>query len=91
MSAGAIKKKRAVDWPHKFAPGTSNSIDSDKIDLPQFVASFLAMIKPYDIAKKCAMLDYLELLMLKASSYSWSRVHSFHLHIAKQIKLWRLE
>ena len=91
VSAGAIRKKRAVDWPHEFAPGTSNSIDSDKIDLPQFVAGFLAMIKTYDIAKKCAMLDYLELLMLKASSYSWSSVRSFHSHIAKQIELWRLE
>ena len=57
VSAGAIRKKRAVDWPHEFAPGTSNSIDSDKIDLPQFVAGFLAMIKTYDIAKKCVMLD----------------------------------
>ena len=91
MSAGAIRKKRAVDWPHEFAPGTSNSIDSDKIDLPQFVAGFLAMIKTYDIPKKCAMLDYLVLLMLKASSYSWSSVRSFHSHIAKQIELWRLE
>ena len=37
------------------------------------------------------MLDYLELLMLKASSYSWSSVRSFHSHITRQIELWRLE
>ena len=85
------RKKRAIDWPHEFAPGTSNSIDYDKLELPQFVAGFLAMIKPYDTAKKSAMLDYLELLMLKASSYSWSSVRAFHSHIAKQIELWRLE
>lgn len=85
------KKKRAIDWPHEFAPGTSNPIDYDKLELPQFVTGFLAMIKPYDMAKKSAMLDYLELLMLKASSYSWSSVRAFHSHIARQIELWRLE
>ena len=64
------RKKGAVDWPHEFAPGNSNSIDYDKLELPQLVAGFLAMIKPYDPAKKSAMLNYLELLMPKASSYS---------------------
>lgn len=85
------KKKRTIDWPHEFAPGTSNSIDYNKLELPQFVTGFLAMIKPYDMAKKSAMLDYLELLMLKASSYSWSSVRAFHSHIARQIELLRLE
>ena len=90
-SVEKTRKKRAIDWPHEFAPGTSNSIDYDKLELPQFVAGFLAMIKPYDTSKKSAMLDYLELLMLKASSYSWSSVRAFHSHIARQIELWRLE
>ena len=49
------------------------------------------MIKSYDIAKKSAILDYLKLLMLKASSYSWSSVPSFHSHITRQIELCRLE
>ena len=85
------RKKHAIDWPHEFAPGTSNPIDYDKLELLQLVTGFLAMIKPYDMAKKSAMLDYLELLMLKASSYSWSSVRAFHSHIARQIELWRLE
>lgn len=37
------------------------------------------------------MLDYLELLMLKPSSYSWPSVRAFHLHPAKQIELCHLE
>lgn len=90
-SVEKTRKKRAIDWPHEFAPGNSNSVDYDKLELPQFVAGFLAMIKPYDTAKKSSMLNYLELLMLKASSYSWSSVRAFHSHIARQIELWRLE
>ena len=45
------------------------------------------MIKSYDAPLKSAMLDLLELLMAKASSYSWSSVRSFHGHIAKQVEL----
>ena len=49
------------------------------------------MIKSYNAPLKSAMLDLLELLMAKASSYSWSSVRSFHGHIAKQVELRRLE
>ena len=49
------------------------------------------MVKPYETAMKNAMLNYLELLMLKASSYSWPSVRAFHSHITKQIELCRVE
>ena len=38
------RKKRVIDRPHEFAPG--NMSDYDKIELAEFVTSFLAMIKP---------------------------------------------
>ena len=85
------RKKRTVDWPHEFAPGNFSSVDYDKLELPDFVGGFLSMIKSYDAPLKSAMLELLELLMAKASSYSWSSVRSFHGHIAKQVELWRLE
>ena len=40
---------------------------------------------------KDVMLQHLELLMLKASSYTWKSVRSFYAHIAKQVELCRLE
>ena len=49
------------------------------------------MIKSYDAPLESAMLELLELLMAKASSYSWSSVRSFHGYIAEQVELWRLE
>ena len=85
------RKKRTVDWPHEFAPGNFSSVDYDKLELPDFVGGFLSMIKSYDAPLKSAMLELLELLMAKASSYSWSSVRSFHGHITKQVELWRLE
>ena len=84
-------KKRTVDWPHEFAPGNFSSVDYDKLKLPDFVGGFLSMIKSYDTPLKSAMLELLELLMAKASSYSWSSVRSFHGHIAKQVELSRFK
>lgn len=37
------------------------------------------------------MLQLLELLMLKASSYTWKSVQGFYTHITKQFELCRLE
>ena len=78
-----------IDWPHDFAP--SNPSDYDKIELAKFVTGFLAMIKPHDNLRKSAMLEYLELQMTKALSYSWPSVRTFHAQIAKQIELCHLE
>ena len=85
------RKKCTIDWPHELAPGNASTLDYDKLDLPDFVTGFLSMVKPYESTKKNAMLDYLELLMLKASSYSWPSVCAFHSYIAKQVELCRLE
>ena len=85
------RKKRTVDWSYKFPPGNFSSVDYDKLELPDFVGGFSLMIKSYDAPLKSAMLELLELLIAKASSYSWSSVRSFHGHIAKQVELWRLE
>lgn len=90
-SVDKSRKKRVIDWPHEFAPSNNNVFDYDKLELADFVTGFLAMIKTYDNPKKEAMLFYLELLMLKASSYSWSSVRAFHSHIAKQIELYCLK
>ena len=90
-AAAKTRKKRTVDWPHEFAPGNLSSGDYNTLDLPDFVGGFLSMIKSYDAPLQSAMLELLELLMAKASSYSWSSVRSFHGYITKQVELWRLE
>jgi len=89
--AAATKKKCHVDWPQDFSPGMSTNVDYDKLDLAEFVAGYLSMIKTYDPEATKFMLSHLELLMIKGSSYSWSSVRSFHTHIAKQVELYRLE
>ena len=85
------RKKRTVDWPQDFTPGTSNNLDYDKLELAEFVAGYLAMIKTYDPPTTKLMLCHLELLMIKGISYTWNSVRSFHAHIAKQVELYRLE
>lgn len=46
----------------------SNNCDYDKLDMPEFLAGFLAMIKLYDTALRSAMLLHLEILATKAIS-----------------------
>ena len=89
--ASTTRKKHTVDWPQDFTQGTSTNLDYDKLELAEFVAGYLAMIKTYDPATTKLMLCHLELLMIKGTSYTWSSVRSFHAHIAKQVELYRLE
>lgn len=87
---GRARKKRTIDWPHEFCSGAA-TLDFEKLELADFVAGFLTMIKPYETTRKEVMLQLLELLMLKASSYTWKSVRGFYAHIAKQVELCRLE
>lgn len=86
--SSTARKKRTIDCPHEFCSGAP-TLELDKLELTDFVSGFLAMIKPY--ARKEVMLQLLELLMLKASSYTWKSVRSFYAHLAKQVELCRLE
>ena len=76
--------KRNIDWPQDFAPSIQG--EYDKIELPEFVSGFLIMIKSYDKASKDPMLAHLELLTIKAISYSWVSIHTFHKFITKQVE-----
>ena len=78
------RNKRNIDWPQDFVPSIQG--EYDKIELPEFISVFLIMIKSYDTASKDAMLAHLELLTIKAISYSWVGVPAFHKFITKQVK-----
>lgn len=88
--SGSTRKKRTIDWPHEFCPGAPIN-EFEKLELTDFVAGFLSMIKTYDAPCKEVMLQHLQLLMIKALSYTWKSICSFHAHIAKQVELFRLE
>ena len=83
------RPKRSIDWPHDFVPSVQG--EYDKLNLSEFVAGFLVMIKTYNAQLKEAFLAHLELLMMKAISYSWSSVRAFHKFVAKQVEQRRLK
>ena len=58
---------------------------------PPPVSGYLIMIKSYDSLVKDAMIAHLELLTIKAISYSWVSVRAFHKFIAKQVEQRRLD
>ena len=83
------RPKRPIDWPHDFVPSVQG--EYEKLNLAEFVAGFLVMIKTYESQLKEAFLVHLELLMIKSISYSWSSVRAFHKFVAKQVEQRRLE
>ena len=85
------KKKRDVDWPQDFVPGTSNNCDLSSLDMPSFTAGFLAMVKKYEKNDKENTYALLELIATKSIKYSWSSVRGFNAYIACQVEQWRLE
>ena len=76
--------KRSIDWPRDFVPSIQG--EYDKLNLSEFVSGFLIKIKTYDAKLKEAFLVHLELLMIKAISYSWFSVRAFHKFVAKQVE-----
>ena len=76
-------KKRIIDWPQDFVPGTSINPEFNSLDLPSFVAGYLAMIRTYDTASNAHMLVILEVLMAKAISYTWASVRGFYSYLAR--------
>ena len=87
--AAQRRVKRSIDWPRNFVPSIQG--EYDKLNLSEFVSGFLIMIKTYDAKLKEAFLAHLELLMIKAISYSWSSVRAFHKFVAKQVEQRHLE
>ena len=78
------RPKRSINWPQDFVPSVQG--EYDKLNLCEFVAGFLVMIKTYDAQLKDVFLAHLEPLMIKAISYSWSSVRAFHKFVAKQVE-----
>lgn len=84
-------KKRTIDWPQDFIPGSAGKVEFVNLAMPEFVAGFLCMIKKYDESQKARMHVILELIMIKAIDYSWPSVRGFYGHLAKLIESRRLE
>ena len=84
-------KKKIINWPQDFVPGTSIHPEFNSLDLPSFVAGYLAMIRTYDTASNAHMLAILEVLMAKAISYTWASVRGFYSYLARQVELRRLD
>ena len=79
----AGSKKRIMDWPQDFVPGMSINTEFSSLDLPSFVAGYLAMIRTYDPASNAHMLAILEVPMAKAISYTLASVRGFYSYLAR--------
>ena len=80
-------RKKIIDWPQDFVPGTSINPEFNSLNLRSFVAGYLAMIRTYDTALTAHMFAILEVLMAKAISYTWASVRGFYSYLSRQVEL----
>jgi len=84
------KKKAGSTLPNNFVFSSKGTITYESLDLPDFVNGFLEFQKQQTETSKRALTNHFQLLMARASTYSWSSVRSFHLLIATAIDQGRL-
>ena len=58
-------RKRSIDWPEDFVPGTVNLFDFNSSELPTFVAGYLLMVRNCELDAKQNMHALLKLILLK--------------------------
>ena len=71
-----------------FSP--KGTLDYEKLDISEFVYAFVDFIQQQPQTEHAAMLEYLQLLMEKAMSYTWSSVRNFNLSINNALSQGRL-
>ena len=76
--------------PNNYVFSSKGTILYDSLELPDFVNGFLEFQKQQSDLSKPALMTHLQLLMERASTYTWSSVRSFHLAIATAIEQNRL-
>ena len=84
------KKKPGSTLPNNFVFSSKGTITYESLDLPDFVNGFLEFQKQQADECKPGLTKHLQLLMARASTYTWASVRSFHLSIATAIDQGRL-
>ena len=84
------KMKPGSTLPNNYVFSSKGTILYDSLELPDFVNGFLEFQKQQSDLSKPALMTHLQLLMERASTYTWSSVRSFHLAIATAIEQNRL-
>ena len=84
-----VKTKPGSTLPNNYVFSSKDTIPYDTLELPDF-NGFLEFQKQQSDVLKPALMTHLQLLMERASTYTWSSVHSFHLAIATAIEQNRL-
>ena len=71
------KKKPGSTHPNHFVFSSKGTISYESLDLPDFVNGFLEFQKQQPDACKPGLTKHLQLLMARASTYSWSSLFFF--------------
>ncbi|KAK3732020.1 hypothetical protein QZH41_016893, partial [Actinostola sp. cb2023] len=87
----ADKKRKAPSLlPNDFIFSAKGKIEYEKLEIAEFVGGFLEFLKIQPEAAKQRYVEYLQLLMERATVYTWTSVRNFHISVHNAVDSGRL-
>ena len=84
------RQKSSSTLPNQYVFSSKGTLEYDQLSMSEFVSGFLEFLKTQPELPKSSLLSHLQLLMDKASTYSWASVRNFHLSIHNAVQSKRM-
>lgn len=88
------RQKTSSTLPNQYIFPSNGTLEYNWLSMSEFVSGYLEFFKTHPELPRSSLLSHLQLLMGKASTYSWASVHNFHLSVhnpiqSKHVMVWR--
>lgn len=84
------RQKASSTLPHQYVFSSKGTLEYDQLSLSEFVSGYLEYLKTQPELSSSSLLSHLQLLMDKASTYTWASVRNFHLFIHNAVQSKRM-
>ena len=83
-------QKASSTLPNQYVFSSKGTLEYDQLSMSEFVSGYLEFLKTQPELSSSSMLSHLQLLMDKATTYTWASVRNFHLPIHNAVQSKRM-
>jgi len=84
------RQKASSTLPNQYLFSSKGTLEYDQLSMSEFVSGYLEFLKTQPELPGSSMLSHLQLLMDKATTYTWASVRNFHLSIHNAVQSKRM-
>ena len=84
------RQKASSSLPNQYVFSSKGTLEYDQLSMNEFVSGYLEFLKTQPELSSSSLLSHLQLLMDKASTYTWASVRKFHLSIHNAVQSKRM-